>query len=79
MPETWEQYTTAEGTWEEVWAHSKNKVLLLGRERGGGADCTCGLSEVGDPLVQATVCKRLLVQATGDQVPLVWAKGNGGG
>ena len=37
---TWagEQKTTAEGTWEEVWAHRRSKVPLLGKVRGGGVD-----------------------------------------
>ena len=28
--------TTAKGTWEEVWAHRRSKVPLLGRARGEG-------------------------------------------
>ena len=33
-----EQNTTAEGTWEEVWAYRRSKVPLLGRVREGEAD-----------------------------------------
>ena len=48
-----EQCTTAKRTWEKVWTCRINKVLLLGRTRGGEADsqedylslCTRGLSE----------------------------------
>ena len=29
----------AEGTWEKVCAHWRGKAPLLGRARGGGADC----------------------------------------
>ena len=28
----------AEGTWEKIWTHSRGKVPLLGRVRGGEAD-----------------------------------------
>ena len=30
--------TTAEGTWEEVWAHRRNKGPLLGKRRVRGVD-----------------------------------------
>ena len=33
-----ERNATAEETWEEVWAHRRSKVPLLGMARGGGAD-----------------------------------------
>ena len=38
IPWTGEQNTTDEGTQEEVWAHRRSKVPLLGRARGGGVD-----------------------------------------
>ena len=55
----------AEGTWEKVQTHRRGKVTLLGRVRGGGADChrkllasecahACGISEGREALVQAT-------------------------
>ena len=56
---------------------------MLGRARGGGADChrnivpctNAGrLSEGGAPLAQATGGEAPLVQATGGWAPLVWAK-----
>ena len=71
----------------------RSKVPLLGRVRGGGADChrnlpVLGLSESGVPLVQTTGGKKQLARATGDwallgqamsgRAPLVWAKGSGG-
>ena len=37
--QTGEWNARAEGTREEVWAHRRSKVPLLGRVRGGGADC----------------------------------------
>ena len=39
MPWAGECNATAEGTWEEVWAHRRSKAPLLGRVRGSGADC----------------------------------------
>ena len=29
-----ERNTTAEGNWEEIWAHRRSKMPLLGRARG---------------------------------------------
>ena len=59
----------AEGT-QEVWAHRRSMVPLLGRARGGGAD-HIGISlrpnsEGGAPLVQATGGEKPLAQAMGD-------------
>ena len=34
-----EKNSTANGNWEEVWAHRRSKEPLLGRARGVGADC----------------------------------------
>ena len=52
VPWDGEQNTTAKGTWEEIWAHRRSESPLLGRARGGGADChrnllpcTCAGSE----------------------------------
>ena len=38
VPWAGEQNAIAEGNWEEIWAHRKGKVPLLGRVRGGGED-----------------------------------------
>ena len=37
-PQVGEWSTTAKGIWEEVWAHRRSKVPLLGRGREGGED-----------------------------------------
>ena len=39
VPPSVEWNATTEGTLEEIWAHRRIKALLLGRVRGGGADC----------------------------------------
>ena len=38
-PQAEEGNATAEGTWEKVRVCRRGKVPLLGRVRGGGADC----------------------------------------
>ena len=84
MLQAGEWNTTAEGTQEKFWAHRRNKVLLLERARGGGADrhrnlpvCSSVsmLSEGEAPLGQATGSNKPLAQPTGDRVLLVQAAG----
>ena len=84
MPWDEEHSATAKGTWEEVWAHRRSKVPLLGRARGRGADhcrnllCTRGLSKGRAPLMQAMGGERPRAQAAGDQALLMQAKGRRG-
>ena len=80
-----EQNTTAEGIGEEVCAHKRSKASLLERVRGGGVDCCRNLlpcAHTGSQMVwyfgTGYSGKRSLVQAIGDLVPFVWAKGSGG-
>ena len=82
MPLAGEWNTMAEGTQEKVWAHRRSKVLLLGRARGGGADChrnlpahEPGFSKVRVSLVQATNDEKPLTQANGDRALPVQATG----
>ena len=39
VPWAGEWDTTAEGTWEEVWAQRRSKAPLSWRARRGGVDC----------------------------------------
>ena len=69
----------AEETQEEVWAHRRSKMPLLGRGRGGEATtigislCTHGLSEGWAPLAEAMGGEQPLAQDIGDQGFLVQA------
>ena len=74
--------TTAEGAWEEFWAHRRSKAPLLGRVREEGrlpweylSLAMCRLSEGGARLVQATGGDVPLAGERGDQVPLVRSMG----
>ena len=91
MPQSEKWNTTAKGTEEEVCACRRSKVQLLRRARGGRADhhrnlfpCThtMGSQRVGQNWHRLQVVRghllrdwALLVQATGGQAPLVWARG----
>ena len=73
-----EQNATAKGTLEEVWAHRRSKMPLLGRAREGNADLHRNLflyrhrlSECGVPLAQATGGERPFAWAMGDWAPHV--------
>ena len=69
--------TTAKRTWEEVWAHRRNKMPLLGRARGGGEDhhsnlfpCICmGPQRVGSLWHRLHVARYHLF---GLQEPWLW-------
>ena len=57
--------TTAKGAQEEVWAHRRGKVPLLGNTRGVGVDhhrniflCTCmGSQRVGLGVAKCLLCR----------------------
>ena len=81
-----EQGTTADGNWEEVWAHRRSKAPLLGRARGGGTKSHWNLfpyahadsQRAGHLQSSLLVLRGPLVLAKGDWELLMWTKGNRG-